>query len=467
MNSVAYTIALIALAGPTLAAPAVDYLRDIKPILTTTCVKCHGADQQKGGLRLDTAAAALKGGEKGPAIRPGKSAESQLIKAVEGMHADIARMPYKKPPLSDAQIALLKAWIAQGAKAPADEKPAIPKLWAFVPPTRPPVPKLRNPQPATRDPIDNFILARLESEGIKPSPEADRYTLIRRLSLDLLGLPPTIQEVDAFVNDKSPNAYERLFERLLSSPHYGERWGRWWLDVARYADSNGYSIDAPREIWNYRDWVINALNRDLPFDQFAIEQLAGDMLPNPTLEQKIATGFHRNTQINQEGGIDKEQFRIESIIDRVNTTGAAFLGLTIGCCQCHDHKFDPLTQKEFYGLFAFFNNAEEPDLPLAPPDVIARERDAEGKIAAYIAALPIKDAGVWERMLAWERSLAPEQRQAQPEEVRAAFDVQFAKRTDAQKQTTLTAFVESAAENKAHQTAIRKLRAAKPKIQTT
>jgi mono/diheme cytochrome c family protein len=467
MNSVAYTIALIALAGPTLAAPAVDYFRDIKPILTTTCVKCHGADQQKGGLRLDTTAAALKGGEKGPAIKPGKSAESLLIQVVEGTHADIARMPYKKSPLSDAQIALLKAWIAQGAKAPADEKPAAPRHWAFVPPTRPPVPKLRNPQPATRNPIDNFILARLEKEGIRPSPEADRYTLIRRLSLDLLGLPPTIQEVDAFVNDKSPNAYERLVERLLSSPHYGERWGRWWLDVARYADSNGYSIDAPREIWKYRDWVIDALNRDLPFDQFATEQLAGDILPNPTLEQKIATGFHRNTQINQEGGIDKEQFRIESIIDRVNTTGAAFLGLTIGCCQCHDHKFDPLTQKEFYGLFAFFNNAEEPDLPLASPDVIAREKDAEGKIAAHIAALPVKDATVWERMLAWERSLTPEQRQAQPEEVRAAFDVQFAKRSDAQKQTTLTAFVESATENKTHQSAIRKIRATKPKIQTT
>jgi hypothetical protein len=178
----------------------------------------------------------------------------------------------------------------------------------------------------------------------------------------LLGLPPKPAEVDAFVNDKSPDAYEKLVERLLASPHYGERWGRWWLDVARYADSNGYSIDAPRSIGRYRDWVIAALNRDLPFDQFTIEQLAGDMLPNATLEQKIATGFHRNTQINQEGGIDKEQFRLESVVDRVNTTGAAWLGLTVGCMQCHDHKFDPLSQKEYYGLFAMLNNQDEPDL---------------------------------------------------------------------------------------------------------
>jgi hypothetical protein len=185
-----------------------------------------------------------------------------------------------------------------------------------------------------------------------------------------------------------------MVERLLASPHYGERWGRHWLDVARYADSNGYSIDAPRQIWKYRDWVIAALNRDLPFDRFTIEQLAGDLLPNATMEQRIATGFHRNTQINQEGGIDKEQFRLESVIDRVSTTGTAFLGLTVGCAQCHDHKFDPLTQKEFYGLFAFLNNAEEPELPLAPPEDVARAKEIEAKAEAYIAALPAADGAI-------------------------------------------------------------------------
>ncbi|HYV28171.1 MAG TPA: DUF1549 and DUF1553 domain-containing protein [Candidatus Eisenbacteria bacterium] len=360
------------------------------------------------------------------------------------------------------------------AQTASDSQAAHHEHWAFIPPQRPATPQIRSPdyglrntQYVLRNPIDAFILARLEQEKIKASPEADRVTLIRRLSLDLIGLPPAPVEVDAFLNDRRPDAYERLVDRLLASPHYGERWGRWWLDVARYADSNGYSIDAPRSIWKYRDWVIDALNRDLSFDQFVIEQLAGDLLPNPTLEQKIATGFHRNTQINEEGGIDKEQFRIESIIDRVNTTGTAFLGLTIGCCQCHDHKFDPLTQKDFYCLFAFLNNAEEPDLPLASAEDIAREKAIQAQVAAYIAGLPGKDEAIWERMLTWERSLTPAQRQALSQQVREAFDVQFPNRTDAQKQTVLTAFVETAAENKSHQSTIKKLRAAMPKIQTT
>src|SRR5213075_2753469 len=201
-----------------------------------------------------------------------------------------------------------------------------------------------------------FIRARLEQEHLAPSPEADRLTLIRRVALDLTGLPLPPAEATLGLNDSRPDAYERLVDRLLASPHYGERWGRHWLDVARYADSNGYSIDAPRSIWKYREWVINALNRDIPFDQFVIDQLAGDLLRNPTLSQKIATGFNRNTQINQEGGIDPEQFRIESVMDRVNTFGSVFLGLTVGCAQCHDHKFDPITHREYYQLFAFFNS---------------------------------------------------------------------------------------------------------------
>jgi len=252
-RSLALLLSLLTGAGWTASAAAPDYVRDVKPLLAQNCYRCHGASQQKGGLRLDTAASALKGGEHGPAFSPGHSAQSLLVRLVEGAHADIARMPYKKPPLADAQIALLKSWIDSGTKAPADEQPQSATHWAFVPPSRPEVPQIRNPKSEIRNPIDAFILARLQSEGITPSPEASRITLLRRLSLDLLGLPPTPAEIDQFVKDTRPGAYERLVERLLASPHYGERWGRWWLDSARYADSNGYSIDAPRSIWKYRD----------------------------------------------------------------------------------------------------------------------------------------------------------------------------------------------------------------------
>jgi mono/diheme cytochrome c family protein len=466
MNRLLFALSCFWLPALTAGAP-VDYARDVKPLLATHCYKCHGATQQKNGLRLDTAASALNGGDHGAAIQPGNSAASLLIQAVKGTHSEITRMPYKRPPLDDAQVGTLAAWIDAGAVAPEKEVPESTRHWSFIPPVRPSVPEIRGPQSEVRTAIDAFIFSRLEEEKILAAPEADRVTLIRRLSLDLTGLPPTPEEVNAFLSDSRADAYERVVEWLLASPHYGERWGRHWLDVARYADSNGYSIDAPRSIWKYRDWVIDALNRDLPFDQFTIEQLAGDLLPNATPEQLIATGFHRNTQINQEGGIDKEQFRIESIIDRVNTTGTAFLGLTISCCQCHDHKFDPLTQKDFYGLFAFLNNAEEPELPLVSPEEVSRAKGFETEAAAYIAALPGKDPGIWERMVAWERDLTPTQRQALPQAVREAFDVAFEKRTDEQKQLELTAFVEHAAGNKAHTAALKKLRAAAPDVPTT
>src|SRR6185436_3785397 len=246
-------------------------------------------------------------------------------------------------------------------------------------------------------------------------------TLIRRLSLDLTGLPPTIAEVDTFVKDHSPDAYEKVIERLLASPHYGERWGRHWLDVARYADSNGYSIDAPRSIWKYRDWVINAFNADMPFDEFTIDQLAGDLLPDATLAQKIATGFHRNTQINQEGGIEPEQFRVESVLDRVNTTATAFLGLTVGCAQCHDHKFDPISQREYYQLFAFLNNQEEPNFDLATPEELAKRdayraqtKDIEAELKAYADSIAPNQA-------AWEAGLTEEQRSKLKDEVQTAL----------------------------------------------
>jgi mono/diheme cytochrome c family protein len=350
---------VVALAtGLSAATTPVDYTRDVKPIFKQHCYRCHGPSQQKGGMRADTVAFMREGGDIGPAFKAGKSAESLMIQAILGTHDEISQMPYKKPPLEAADVAKIRAWIDAGAPAPENEEPEKDIHWAFVAPQRPEPPTAQRAGWA-RNAIDSFVLARLEKEKITPAPEADRVTLLRRVSLDLTGLPPTPAEVAAFSADRSPDAYNKVVDRLLASPHFGERWARPWLDVARYADSNGYSIDAPRQIWKYRDWVVAALNRDQPYDQFVIEQLAGDLLPQPTVDQKVATGFNRNTQINQEGGIDPEQFRIEAVMDRVNTFGTAFLGLTIACAQCHDHKFDPISHKDYYSLFAFFNNTVE------------------------------------------------------------------------------------------------------------
>jgi hypothetical protein len=383
LTAVGLLLAGLAAAPP----PGVEYTRDVQPILTRSCVTCHGPQKQRGGLRLDTAAGLRQGGDSGLAVIPGDSSRSRLIHLITGTK-DLV-MPPKGPPLAAAEIDRIKAWIDQGARLPAEaNQVAGAKVthWSFQPVRRPAIPggsvgRIGNPSYHAwgRNPIDAFILARLEKEGLKPAPEADRVTLLRRLALDLTGLPPTPDEIDAFVGDRRPDAYERQVDRLLASPHYGERWGRHWLDLARYADSNGYSIDSPRTIWPYRDWVIGSLNRDLPFDRFTIEQLAGDLLPGATRDQKIATGFHRNTLINEEGGIDPEQFRVEAVIDRVNTTGSVWLGLTVGCCQCHSHKYDPLTQREYYQLFAFFNNQDEPSLPLGIPDPNPVRRPGKGK----------------------------------------------------------------------------------------
>jgi hypothetical protein len=271
-------------------------------------------------------------------------------------------MPPEGPRLSVEQVSLLRAWIDQGAAWPVEGDPAADAgadHWSFSPPVRHQPPAVADVS-WVRSPIDAFVLARLEAAGLSPSPEADRPTLIRRLSLDLLGLPPSPDEVAQFLADEAPGAYERLVDRLLASPHYGERWGRHWLDLARYADSNGYDNDEPRpDAWRYRDWVIDALNRDMPFDEFTLRQLAGDLLPGATFQDRLATGFHRNTPTNTEGGVDREEFRVRTVVDRVSTTGTDWLGLTVGCAQCHSHKYDPLSQREFYRLFAFFDNAEE------------------------------------------------------------------------------------------------------------
>ena len=317
------------------------------------------------------------------------------------------------------------------------EPPTKPSHWSFQPVRRPAQPAVKNAA-WVRNPIDRFILAELEKKGIAPSPEADPVTLIRRLSLDLTGLPPTIAEVDLFLRDLSAKpqaADERLVDRLLASPHYGEMQARHWLDLARYADSNGFNIDSPRQIWKYRDWVIDALNKDLPFDRFTIEQLAGDLLPSASLENKIATGFHRNTLINQEGGIDLEQFRVESIVDRVNTTGTVWLGLTIGCAECHNHKYDPISQREYYQLFAFFNNCEEPNLELLSSEEQKIRDEVRAKLARVEKHLHQLDPTSIGNIEKWELSITDATRPKVPKEVQAVFQVAPAGRNAKQKKT--------------------------------
>ncbi len=387
-----WLVPLVSLADsdlPPAAQRTVDFANDIQPIFTQRCIACHGAEKRRGGLRLDRASDAQVGGDTGPAFIPGRSDESLLIEKVAGLDP-VGIMPPKGDPLDDAQIGLLRAWIDQGADWPVDPVEAGTKSgethWAFRPVKRPALPEVQN-RSWPRNPIDRFVLAKFEREGLNPSPEADRFTLVRRLYLDLIGLPPSIDEVESFLADDRPDAYERLVERLLASPHYGELWGRRWLDAARYADTNGYEKDRPRSIWPYRDWVIRALNDDMPFDQFTIEQIAGDMLPDASLSQKIATGFHRNTMINEEGGIDVEEFRFASLIDRVATTGTVWLGLTIQCAQCHSHKFDPITQREYYQFLAFLNNADEPEIEVPTPPITQRRSEIQREVNARMADL--------------------------------------------------------------------------------
>ncbi len=339
--------------------PVQMFEQKIRPVLTAKCQLCHNEQLKTSGLSLVSRESVLQGGKRGPAVIPNQPEDSLLLAAIEAGGA------LQMPPtgaLSPDQVASFRTWIANGAVwgENARKQANVMTLWSFQPIRRIEPPKVHQTD-WVHNPIDNFILARLEQEGLMPSPEADRRTLIRRLSLDLTGLLPTPGDVQSFVGDDQSGAYERLVDHLLDSPHYGERWGRHWLDIARYADTNGYSIDGPRSIWRYRDWVIQALNGDMPFDQFVIEQLAGDLLPEPTESQLVATGFHRNTMINQEGGIDFEQYRVEAVVDRVSTTSAAFMGLTLGCARCHDHKFDPISQREFYQMYAFFNNIDELD----------------------------------------------------------------------------------------------------------
>ena len=405
-----FAAVLPAVAAPTLppaAGRSVDFTADIQPILATRCYSCHGPDKQKSDLRWDDKASVFKTGEHGPILIPGRSAESRVVRLVAGLEPDTI-MPPKGERLSAAEIGLLRAWIDQGAKWPKDSPVALDKRrahWAFKAPLRPVVPPVKA-RKWPRNAIDQFILARLEHEKLAPAPEAERNVLIRRLSLDLTGLPPSVKEVEEFTHDRRADAYDRLIERLLASPHYGERWARHWLDVARYADSNGYEKDRPRTIWPYRDWVIDAFNRDLPYDQFAVEQLAGDLLPNATQDQKVATGFLRNSMLNQEGGIEPEQFRVEALIDRMDTLGKAFLGLTINCCQCHNHKYDPFTQKEYYQLYAFLNNDDEAFLEVPTPEQVTERNQIRAQIRDLEDHAINESPKLVETMAAWEQTLA-------------------------------------------------------------
>jgi len=334
------------------AFAAVDFDREIRPILSDNCFACHGPDASRrmANLRFDTADG---GAFSKQVIVPGKSAESHLFARISSSGAN------KMPPASSGrsltpqQISLIKQWIDEGAKWQTH--------WSFSVPQRPATPTVKEAGWA-HNPIDNFVLAKLEQEGLKHSPEADKPTLLRRLTYDLTGLPPTPEELSSFLADKAPDAWEKRVDALLQSPRYGERMAAQWLDLARYADTHGYHIDSHREMWHWRDWVIQAFNRNMPYDQFTIEQLAGDLLPNATTEQKLASGFNRNHMINFEGGAIPEEYQVEYVIDRLEATSTTWMGLTMGCARCHDHKYDPIPQRDFYRFFAFFNNISEKGL---------------------------------------------------------------------------------------------------------
>lgn len=384
----------LSMAAGVSRANEISFSRDIRPMLSDMCLKCHGPDDKgrKGGLQLDDRASALKGGKSGEAaIVEGKPELSELIRRIHSKDPDeVMPPPTMKKMLTSEQIATFEKWIASGAK--------YEKHWAFEAPTLPAVPAVNA---ALGNPIDSFVLEKLNAAGLQASPPADKASILRRVSLDLTGLQPTVDELKAFLADASPDAYEKAVDRLLASSHYGERWGRKWLDLARYADTNGYEKDRPRTVWPYRDWVIKSLNADMPFDQFTIEQIAGDLLPNATTDQVVATGFHRNTMMNEEGGIDPLEFRFHAMTDRVGTTGATWLGLTLACAQCHTHKYDPILHHDYYSIMAFLNNADEPEMELPSAD---RDREASERAAKadkLLAALP----GKWpvpDLALAWQ-----------------------------------------------------------------
>jgi hypothetical protein len=405
-RSVSIVVAALAAVnvGPSDADDRVRFNRDVLPILAENCLTCHGADaaSREADLRLDQRESAIvdRGGTQ--AIVPGRPEHSELWNRITSSDPDVVMPPPQSGHvLDDAQRDVLRRWILAGAEYEPH--------WAFIPPQRVEPPAV----PGAKLPIDRFVRARLLQQGIEPSPAADRATLIRRVTLDLIGLPPTPLEVDAFVNDSRADAFDRVVQRLLASPHFGERWARWWLDLAHYADSDGYLQDFVRPVaWRYRQWVVDAFNRDLAFDRFTIEQLAGDLLPaHPhgdaaTTQQRIATGFLRNTLSNREGGADLEEFRVKQAVDRTVIVGTVWLGLTIGCAECHDHKFDAITQREFYGLYAFFNTVDEVNIDAPLPEEADAYRKAKVEYDRKRAELlaPVQEV-LAELQADWERRL--------------------------------------------------------------
>jgi hypothetical protein len=381
------------------AAQPIDFNRDVRPILSNNCFHCHGFDpaDREADLRLDVQEDA--GDIRGAAavIDAANPAESELLVRVTSDDPDVRMPPADSgKELTPEQIDILKRWVAEGAK--------FDKHWAFVPPVRPAVPEVKD-KSWVRNPIDAFVLARLEREGLSPSPPASRNALFRRFSLDLIGLPPTLEELAKFDASAGEHALDDAIERLLASPHFGERWGRIWLDVARYADSDGFEKDKPRFVWMYRDWVINALNNDLPYNEFIIDQIAGDLVAQPTQDEQVATGFLRNSMINEEGGIDPEQFRMEAMYDRMDAIGKGILGLTIQCAQCHTHKYDPLTHTEYYQMFAFLNNCHEARISAYTAEEQA-EWAATASVIQKIEDRLKSDHPDWPaRMAAWEESV--------------------------------------------------------------
>ena len=394
-----------------MAAPAqdskVDFQRQILPLLSDACFQCHGPDPKvrMAGLRLDVRDDLFQARTSGAPVVPGDPDSSLLLRRISHEDANL-RMPpaYSQKTLSDAQIGLIRRWIEQGA--------VWRQHWAFIPPERPDLPQVENPSWPRHD-LDHFVLSRLESQGLAPSPPAEKSRILRRVTFDLTGLPPTLDDLDAFLADPSPGAYEKAVDRLLASPRYGERMAAVWLDLARYADTDGYQDDEPRTMWRWRDWVVDALNQNLSFDRFTVQQLAGDLLPEASPEQKLATGFLRNNRVNGEGGSIADEFRVEYAVDRVNTVSTAWMGLTVGCARCHDHKYDPISQTEFYRLFAFFNNISEPGTyrrsaaPTikVPPRVVQRQLDRihrelqvlDRDSPAY-AALETRHRRLWEQV---------------------------------------------------------------------
>jgi hypothetical protein len=461
--------------GPTDGAEIVDFVRDVKPIFEKHCTRCHGAEKQESGLRLDLSVAILRGGNIGEVVIPREPAKSRLLHIIRGEDTDLGPMPPEGPGLSPRELTVVENWIRAGAPVVVDdgEKTRRSDHWSLQAPVRPSAPQV-NGRGWVRNAIDPFVLAKLESSGAEPSPSADRSILIRRVSLDLVGLPPTPDQTAAFVRDRRPDAYERLVNRLLNSPAYGERWGRHWLDLARYADSNGFTRDFGREIWKYRDWVIAAFNQGMAFDQFTIEQFAGDMLPNPTTDQSIATGFHRNTLINEEGGTDPEQFRVDAVADRLATTGVVYLGLTLGCARCHDHKYDPISQSDYYQMFALLNNCDEPQIEVpfrwqVDQGIVAQRDAIRQQIAEKEKQLAKQQTAFTASQLEWESTITPEFRNTLPGPTQAALDIAPADRDDAQKLLVVALFKTTLFARDAFPVVreIAELRADEPKIPST